>query len=102
MYTFSIRFTLVLFMVSAVSDIVLNYFSKQNNANATLNSLRPYYNKYGDILSPILAGLTIIIVYLINLVLFQIIIKTLSKSTIKRLEQYVSEFLVYLFLFLGY
>jgi hypothetical protein len=85
-------------MVSAVSDIVLNYFSKQNNANATLKSLRPYYNKYGDILSPILAGVTVIVVYLINVALFQIIIKTLSKSHVKMIERSGRNITIFLFL----
>lgn len=87
MYTLQFRFTLVLFLVSAVSDIVLNYLSQQKNANATLKSLRPYYNKYGDILSPILAGVTIITVYIINVAIFQGVLRLLPDSYLRMLDR---------------
>ena len=98
MYTLRFRFTLVLFIVSALSDIVLNYFSQQNNANSTLKSLRPYYNKYGDILTPIIAGITILTVYLINVAIFKGVLRLLPDSYLRMLDRSGQSITFFIFL----
>lgn len=68
-----VAFILINFIVSCISDIIIQYFTYQPNANARLKSLRPYYQYYGKNTSIILAGITVCTVLLIHLLLFKII-----------------------------
>ena len=70
-----------LFIIAAVSDIVLNELSFLPNATITLTSLRPYYRKYGSILSPVLAGITVVVVFFINTILFKLLFSTFLPTT---------------------
>jgi hypothetical protein len=72
---------LFLFVIAAVSDIFLNQLSYSLDANTTLKSLRPYYSKYGSILSPILAAVTVLIVFFINNILFKIMFGNFLPTT---------------------
>ena len=65
-------FIILMFFIAALSDMVLHYLSFQKNASITMKALRPYYRAYGAILSPILAGITVIIVFIVHTIIFTI------------------------------
>ena len=64
-------FIIINFIVSAISDIVIQYFAYQPDANARLKSLRHYYKVYGKMLAIVLAGITVCSLLLIHLLLFK-------------------------------
>jgi len=66
-------FIFINFIVSAISDMVLQYFAFKPNANSRLKALRPYYNYYGKLASVVLAGITVCSLLLIHLFLFKTI-----------------------------
>lgn len=66
-------FIFINFIVSAISDIVLQYFAFKPNANSRLKALRPYYNYYGKSAAIVLAGITVCSILLIHLFLFKTI-----------------------------
>ena len=68
-----ILFIIINFIVSAISDIIIQYFAYQPDANARLKSLRHYYKVYGKITSIILAGITVCLLLLIHLLLFKVL-----------------------------
>ena len=83
MYSNRLRFAVILFIVSMMSDVVLDYASTLHGANKALKALIPYYTKYGSILAPILAGVTVLTVYIINVVIFDIYVGIFPHSSIK-------------------
>jgi hypothetical protein len=90
MYSFQLLFVVILFGVSMFSDVVLNYMSIHKNANPTLKSLRPYYNKYGDILAAILAGITVVTVYIIHLLIFNIYLLIFGETSYSIIVFFIS------------
>lgn len=70
-----------LFMIAAVSDIILNKLSFLPNTTITLKSLRPYYRKYGSIIAPVLASITILVAFFINTILFKLLFSTFLPTT---------------------
>jgi hypothetical protein len=66
-------FILINFIVSCISDIVIQYFAFKPNANLRLKSLIPYYKYYGKTPSIILAGLTVCTLLIIHLFLFNLV-----------------------------
>ena len=68
-----IAFIILMFVIAAASDVLLHYFSFRDDASKTLRVLRPYYKAYGPILSPVLAGITVTVVFLVHTILFQMI-----------------------------
>lgn len=66
-------FIIIIFIISALSDIILNFLSrnsliKEYNLKIIL-SLRPYFKNKSIIKSAIYAGLTIVVALLINILL---------------------------------
>jgi hypothetical protein len=86
-----IAFSIALFLVSVASDIVLHRIVFLKNSNRVLKSLRPYYKKYGEVLSPIFAAITVLIVYFINVSIFYVFRQSIyPKSLVETIEFIVS------------
>lgn len=76
-----ILFGIYLFIISLISDIVIHYFAIQPHANIILKSLRPYYNAYGNILSPLLAAITVVVVFIIQIFTWYVIFSHLFPTS---------------------
>lgn len=86
-----ITFSLALFLVSAASDIALHRFALLKNANRVLKSLRPYYTKYGEVVSPIVAAITILTVYFIHVSIFYVFRQSIyPRNSVEIIEFIVS------------
>jgi hypothetical protein len=93
-----ILFILINFIVSSISDIVIQHFAFKPNANSILKSLIPYYNYYGKTTAILLAGLTVCCILIIHLFLFKLIFNVYLPTRSTKLIIY---FLI-LTLILGY
>jgi hypothetical protein len=84
-----IAFSVALFLVSAASDIVLHRFAFLKHANRVLKSLRPYYDKYGEVISPIFAAITVLTVYFIHVSIFYLFRHSLYPRTDVELIEFI-------------
>ena len=91
-------FIIINFIVSAISDIIIQYFTYQSNANARLKSLRPYYKEYGKNKAIVLAGITVCALLLVHLLLFKILFGIYLPT---RSTKYIMYFIILAFI-LGY
>jgi hypothetical protein len=64
-----LRFSLILFIVSFISDIILNDLSK-TEYSPIISSLKPYFNNKGIVESGIYAGLTILVAFIPTVIMF--------------------------------
>jgi len=92
-----ILFIIINFIVSAISDIIIQYFVYQPDANARLKSLRHYYKVYGKT-AIILAGIPVCLLLLIHFLLFKVLFGIYLPT---RSTKYIIYFIILSFI-LGY
>jgi len=88
-----IIFIIIIFIISALSDIILNFLSrnsltKKYNLKIIL-SLRPYFKNKSIIKSAIYAGLTIVVALLINILISKNIFGFYTPSNTNELIKFI-------------
>lgn len=78
-------FILVNFVVSAISDLVLNILSRQNISPKEITSLKSYFDLHSPITTAIYAGLTVVSVLIVNILLASILFKFSIPTNISQL-----------------
>jgi len=78
-------FILVNFIVSAISDLVLNILSRQNISPKEITSLKSYFDLHSPITTAIYAGLTVVSVLIVNILLASILFKFSIPTNISQL-----------------
>jgi hypothetical protein len=78
-------FILVNFVVSAISDLVLNILSRQNISPKEITSLKSYFDLHSPITTAIYAGLTVVSVLIVNILLANILFKFSIPTNISQL-----------------
>ena len=84
-YVDPILFIVVNFVISAFSDICLNFLSRLKISPDSIRALKPYFNKQSILVSAIYAGLTVIIVLIITMLMSKIVFNFFYPTTIKQL-----------------
>ena len=88
-----IIFIIIIFIISALSDIILNFLSrnsliKKYNLKIIL-SLRPYFKNKSIIKSAVYAGLTIVVALLINILISKNVFGFYTPSNINELIKFI-------------
>ena len=78
-------FILVNFVVSAISDLVLNILSRQYISPKEITSLKSYFDLHSPITTAIYAGLTVVSVLIVNILLASILFKFSIPTNISQL-----------------
>lgn len=89
----TIHFILANFIVSAVSDLLLNYLSRMNSVHIPkpIVALRTYFKHYDNaFLTAVYAGLTVVTVLLLTMLLTNLIWGFATPITIKQLLLFLS------------
>ena len=68
-------FILINFIVSALSDICLNFLSRFKISPAAVRALQPYFDKQSTLVSASYAGLTVVTVLLITMLISKLVFK---------------------------
>ena len=84
-YVDPILFIVVNFVISAFSDICLNFLSRLKISPDSIQALKPYFNKQSILVSATYAGLTVIIVLIITMLMSKIVFNFFYPTTIKNL-----------------
>jgi hypothetical protein len=66
-------FILINFIISAISDIILNYLSRQSYSTKLIQSLKIYFEQRSTITSSIYAGLTVVITLIITILMSKLL-----------------------------
>ena len=80
-----ILFILVNFIISAFSDICLNFLSRLKISPDSVRALKPYFNKQSTLLSASYAGLTVLIVLIITMLISKLVFNFSYPITLKQL-----------------
>ena len=70
-----IYFTYINFVISFISDLVLNFLSRQKFSPTSIQSLKPYFVENNVILCGFYAGLTVVFALLITMIISYCIFK---------------------------
>ena len=88
--------SLLYFFIGFVSDIVLNYLSRQTYAPASIKALKVYFSRPGiknallrDTVSAAYAGLTIVAALLVTMIFAQLIFKFTYPRSLTQLYQFL-------------
>lgn len=105
-----IIFILLNFLVSALSDLGLNFLSSKSYSTKLIQSLRTYFDEHSTIISAIYAGLTVIITLIITILFSKLIMKFWIPNNYFELLQFlilafvigfIADFLIYKFQLFG-
>jgi len=84
-----ILFILVNFIISAFSDICLNFLSRLKVSPESIRSLKPYFNKQSTLVSAIYAGLTVLIVLIITMLISKLVFNFYYPITLNQLGLFI-------------
>ena len=80
-----ILFIFVNFIISAFSDICLNFLSRLEISPDSVRALKPYFNKQSILLSAMYAGLTVLIVLIITMLISKLVFNFFYPTSLKQL-----------------
>lgn len=105
-----ILFILINFIISAFSDICLNFLSRLKISPDSVQSLKPYFNKQSTLMSANYAGLTVLIVLIITMLISKLVFNFSYPITLKQLGLflllaaplgYIADIVIYYFQVFG-
>ena len=83
-------FILINFIVSALSDICLNFLSRFKISPAAVRALQPYFDKQSTLLSASYAGLTVVTVLIITMMVSKLVFKFSHPTTFIQLGLFLT------------
>jgi hypothetical protein len=98
------------FLISAISDICLNFLSRFRLSPSAIKALKPYFNKQSTLSSASYAGLTVVIVLIITMLLSKLLFNFSYPVTFMQLVfflilaaplGYIADALIYYFQIFG-
>jgi len=83
-------FVFINFLIAFFSDLFLNFLSRKNTTK-TINSLRSYFTHYNNpFLTALYAGLTVVVVLIINILLVKLLFGFSVPQNIQQLIRFLS------------
>jgi hypothetical protein len=83
-------FVFINFLIAFFSDLFLNFLSRKNTTK-TINALRSYFTHYNNsFLTAIYAGLTVVVVLIINILLVKLLFGFSVPQNIQQLIRFLS------------
>jgi len=83
-------FILINFIVSALSDICLNFLSRFKISPPAVRALQPYFDKQSTLLSASYAGLTVVSVLIITMMVSKLVFKFSHPTTFIQLGLFIA------------
>ena len=84
-----ILFILLNFIISAFSDICLNFLSRLEISPDSVKAMKPYFNKQSTLVSANYAGLTVLIVLIITMLISKLVFNFSYPITLKQLGLFI-------------
>lgn len=103
-------FILFNFIISVISDLILNFLSGQSYSSKLIQSLKTYFSEQSALLSSVYAGLTVIITLIITILISKLLLKFYIPNNNKELIKFIilafiigfiSDFIIYKFKIFG-
>lgn len=84
-----ILFIFINFIISAFSDICLNFLSRLEISPDSVKAMKPYFNKQSTLVSANYAGLTVLIVLIITMLISKLVFNFSYPITLKQLGLFI-------------
>jgi hypothetical protein len=103
-------FILFNFIISVISDLILNFLSRQSYSSKLIQSLKTYFYEQSALTSSVYAGLTVIITLIITILISKLLLKFYIPNNNKELIKFIilafiigfiSDFIIYKFKIFG-